>query len=763
MIQKIVSIKNFGVYTNYAWPTTLKEFQARNLIYGPNYSGKTTLSRIFTSLKNRELHSGFKDAEFTLICDGKSIKHSELDNIDFRVEVFNSEYIKENLSWEQNEKLNAILFDVGENVKLREEIEENRRKIEVVNGGKVDLGKIGHLKNDVDSFVELTGTKFTAEAKRIKNDLFDSSIEFTKSHLSKIVPDVINNLELYIILSESEVQSLRKASIAKNSKSELEPKKSQLKIPGLYHEVKNILNKSPEKTEVEDLVSSQEDIYRWVKQGVHIHSTKDKCQFCDSTLDAERLKRLNAFFSNAAAKVKTEIGDTRTKINSLIIEIENYAFPYSVQDFTDSLQSDVATVKDKYKDISSKGIKYLHYLLTELERKEGENLFVSIDAKEYDDEAQSAISGWADELNSLITNHNLIVTNFSTQQNEAREKYKKHLVAKFLKENDYLDAKVKSDRANNWIKRYKCYVEKVLKKNQELESQLKSIAAGKEQLNFYIQKFLNKKNISIEVTPDDKFKLVRGKKVADHLSEGEKTAISFAYFLVSLESLHRNNELKNTIVFIDDPISSLDSNHISHVYSVINSFFFRQNLDPENPNAYVECCRQLFISTHNFEFYGFLKQSNRIRGNNKRIAYYFIHRKGADESEIQDLPKALSAYKSEYIYLFDIIYRYYADGCLPTDERVILIPNAVRRFLEIYTSFKLPDSTEEIDSRLKKLLGEPNSLKLLHHFSHFTNFDKISHHDEMLMNLPDALAEFVELLEKDQMHYESLKKAIGVS
>ena len=38
-------------------------------------------------------------------------------------------------------------------------------------------------------------------------------------------------------------------------------------------------------------------------------------------------------------------------------------------------------------------------------------------------------------------------------------------------------------------------------------------------------------DIRIDVTDDDKFKLMRGEKVAQNLSEGEKTAISFAYFL----------------------------------------------------------------------------------------------------------------------------------------------------------------------------------------------------------------------------------------
>jgi len=57
------------------------------------------------------------------------------------------------------------------------------------------------------------------------------------------------------------------------------------------------------------------------------------------------------------------------------------------------------------------------------------------------------------------------------------------------------------------------------------------------------------------VTAEDKFILLRKSIPARNLSEGEKTAIAFSYFLVELESLGIQ-EMQKTIVFIDDPISS---------------------------------------------------------------------------------------------------------------------------------------------------------------------------------------------------------------
>jgi len=51
MIRKIKSVKNFGIYRDFRWDKSLQEFERLNLIYGWNYSGKTTLSRIFQGLE----------------------------------------------------------------------------------------------------------------------------------------------------------------------------------------------------------------------------------------------------------------------------------------------------------------------------------------------------------------------------------------------------------------------------------------------------------------------------------------------------------------------------------------------------------------------------------------------------------------------------------------------------------------------------------------------------------------------------------------
>jgi len=57
-IKKIESIRNMAVFKDFRWASSVRdggnniaEFKKINILYGRNYSGKTTLSRIFRALE----------------------------------------------------------------------------------------------------------------------------------------------------------------------------------------------------------------------------------------------------------------------------------------------------------------------------------------------------------------------------------------------------------------------------------------------------------------------------------------------------------------------------------------------------------------------------------------------------------------------------------------------------------------------------------------------------------------------------------------
>ena len=129
--------------------------------------------------------------------------------------------------------------------------------------------------------------------------------------------------------------------------------------------------------------------------------------------------------------------------------------------------------------------------------------------------------------------------------------------------------------------------------------------------------------------------------MAKYLSEGECRLIAFCYFMAKLDDINTKNT--KPVIWIDDPISSLDENHIFSIYSLIKTKIL------DTPDT----CSQLFISTHNLRFLGLLKHIYDRK--DKKIASFIVRRK-LDGSILKELPKYLEKNITEYVYAFKQIY-----------------------------------------------------------------------------------------------------------
>ena len=76
---------------------------------------------------------------------------------------------------------------------------------------------------------------------------------------------------------------------------------------------------------------------------------------------------------------------------------------------------------------------------------------------------------------------------------------------------------------------------------------------------------------------------------------------------------------------------------------------------------------------------------------------------GPPLSKVGALPKLLLNSTSEYAYLFAMIMTGVADS--ENHERLFLLPNAARRVLEVFASYKAPP-LGQFDQRLKSLMQE---------------------------------------------------------
>jgi deoxyribonuclease-4 len=118
MITKINKLKKFGIFQDFSW-NGLDDFKKKNLIYGWNYSGKTTLSKLFQNLEFKDKDKYFSGSEFD-ITTGKedtSTNHSQddLENFPYDVKVFNTNYIKRIFTWDNpHSDIQPISFYLGD-------------------------------------------------------------------------------------------------------------------------------------------------------------------------------------------------------------------------------------------------------------------------------------------------------------------------------------------------------------------------------------------------------------------------------------------------------------------------------------------------------------------------------------------------------------------------------------------------------------------------------------------------------------------------
>ena len=776
MITKIEYIKNFGIFKNFNWSNSIEiqEFKEKNILYGWNYSGKTTLSRIFSSLRDKLMFDDYQNCDFKVITENGHYTKLNLGDFPFNILVFNSDYIKENLRWEVDDEINAIFFDIGDDAKIAKKIKELEDKIIEINGdekGK-NVGLIETFLLTVKEYDEFENSIFTDESRRIKNDVFLSLIEFNKGHFKKHKVEVLPNLSSHI-LKKTDIDRLSKIVQIKEPKETVDEIEFTSKVNEYIREANHLLISEPKKEDIIGILENKKEALDWVKQGLELHkpksdSKKVKCLFCDNYIKNDRIKRLNRFYENEASKIREKVKELNHSIDEHKDEIALLNFPKSIQDLNEGFQESYSRQKKVCDRLIKRYSKQLEKIKSKLNNKVKSNIYERSEEIELFDEGN--LKNCITNINSLIRENNEFSDKFESKIKSERHDFLNHLVAKFLRDKKFTSKEKAYQKA---VKEIEVFEEKINNYQKEID-RLKALKSsgeeGGQQFNYFIKSFLEQEDIEIKFNKSvKKFNLFRNTEVARNLSEGEKMAISFSHFLVSLKSLEQKRELKKTILFIDDPISSLDGNHIFQINALLKDFLYEKVTDPSNPaqKMWSQKCLQLFVSTHNFEFFNLLKEMPTQRGflydrrNNKRESRYFISRK-ISESSIEKLPNVYDTFKSEYHFLFKEINDFNNNSSGSITEKLLLMPNILRRFLEIYTLAKYP-SKEEVDDRATEIFGAVASKRIckpFHYFSHFNNIDRIGKQSEFLADVSQACKELIKQLKKDKRHYKALISAL---
>lgn len=209
-----------------------------------------------------------------------------------------------------------------------------------------------------------------------------------------------------------------------------------------------------------------------------------------------------------------------------------------------------------------------------------------------------------------------------------------------------------------------------------------------------ILQFLNINDYSVDSNFDLQLLSLTINSSELYLSEGEKTAISFALFIAEIEFSEKDFD---TIV-IDDPISSLDYNRIYAVCTLIDEII--------NKNK----SKQFLILTHNSLFYNILGYNYK---DNKEQRFKFLKLK-IDNNNFTYITNDNNICSSIYINKLIEIYRLSKEGI--NNNARNYIHNYCRYILETIYNFEKPELTSTGASKdlIKLLQGEQKFLNKTH-------------------------------------------------
>lgn len=792
VFQKI-DINNFGNYSNFVWKDEVRdypgnnivEFKKLNIIYGRNYSGKTTLSRIFRSLEKKQLPSRFENPSFTIkTTSSGNISQNSISTHDYDVRVYNKDFLDEHLSFLKDETGHIKPFAIlgGENTLIEASIKEIEN---FLGDAELKTGLRYEYKKNEDKYQELK-TKQENLKKELDQLLFD------KANNSKtgIKYNTQYNLPTYdtkkLNQDIKEAKTLGIEILDENSRLNLLSSiKADALLPILFlhprfqdtqaivSAANKLLAKEIKPTQAIQELLSNDLLQNWVRTGYSLHKDiRQTCGFCGNLLSESTLDRIDSHFSKESKMLEDEVNRLISSIDDYIKTISIISLPNPIKFYTQfqKIFSDLSEELIKQRDLQIKNLTFIKNILG----KKLENIFLKVDPV-YIDSNDELIERLVGDVSSIINSHNKICNAPKPDSTTILKNLRLSEVAKFVNDIDYEkkvdcinSAEKETIDQRNYLDKLKSERDGKLKDIDRLRTQLLDERKGAEKVNEYLCHSLSGGKLKLEAVEIDgqntyKFKITRDNVEAFNLSEGECSLIAFCYYLAKLNEA--SSVVRKKILYIDDPISSLDSNHIFFIYSLIEKYLAQSIKDSDNND--INICEQMFISTHNLEFLKYLKKISSPKTGGKES--FVITRRGQGNSYIKVMPKYLRNYITELNYLFGEIFTCSkSENFLKEHHSFYNFGNNLRKFLEAYLFFKYPSDTDSRNfDRVSEFFKDETSSevhvqRLINEYSHVGEFlDRSSQpidSDEIT-----TLANFVlkKMRENDPVQFSHFVKSIG--
>ena len=787
MIKKFITIKDMAVFHNFMWDTSVldkqgcvQQFSQVNVIYGRNYSGKTTLSRMVRAFETGRLSDKYGSCSFTIETETDILSEQNYKDKPILVRVFNDDFVRENLGFvidqsgtiapfavlgEDNEriegKIRSIVDELGSDIDgkrtgLYAEKEAAQKKFLDIKGNfDTTVSSLDKQKN-IKATDRKIGIKYNSE--RFGNQNYN--IRNLDSDIATVLSDTYSPLDSVQIKQYETYLTEKEIGIP----TEIEPFEPIIRDIALSvaELCKRSINNSNKIQELVNDIALQE----WVKQGINYNNGRDYCAFCGQPLTDVRWQELFSHFDEESEKLNKELLAVKETIKSEKLRVEN-GFSPNCEDFYSDYKEEINSLIDRYQEESRKYVSKLNALSEQVECRIS-SIYKPV---EYDvsipEYSFSQIFGDYSNIRMQSIAH---ATGITSRKAEAQKQLRLAEVYNFVISIGYLQIASQIDKlklekieAQEDLSKAKEIIERKQSEILSLRRQQNDEEKGAVKVNEYLHTFFGHRYLSlvakIEGQDDQKqiyFEIERNGKKAFHLSEGEKSLIAFCYFVAKLNDVETMG--KHPIIWIDDPISSLDSNHIYFVYSLIAQEILAK-----------DCYEQLFITTHNLQFLKYLRVlsiNNHSKGKGVHRSNFLIDRIG-DTSVLKVMPHYLKLHGTEFNHWFDCIFQC-ANQNEITDENIYLFEsfgNNARKFLETYLYYRYPDK-KDFNTHLKRFFGDSDIPQIIVR----KVSDEQSHADGDLENHdlpfeePETIIAAKKILERleaiDKEQYEALIESI---
>jgi wobble nucleotide-excising tRNase len=299
-IETVQSIDGTDAFTSFKWEA--EGARRFNVIYGWNGSGKSTLARAIRLL---EKDAAIPDGLESLTCQVKTTRGiltpAERDAYPITVRVFNGEFVRDNLSFNESGARPIIILG-EENVDLAEELKAVERRIRETADALHDAKEKMRKTTDPATTLTACGQEVVKQFSNsaVATDRYNAR-RYNRGSVRALLEDGSIKESSYkelIIENVDELETLKQQAQAQQR--EVRCDLPDLSIIGSTLGTGNILLQRSVHVETIERLENDQRLARWIRDGYDIHEERavQNCEFCGNALPEGLLKQYGAYYTD---------------------------------------------------------------------------------------------------------------------------------------------------------------------------------------------------------------------------------------------------------------------------------------------------------------------------------------------------------------------------------------------------------------------------------------------------------------------------------